>query len=375
MKWSWRLGKIAGIDVFVHWTFLLLLGWIFLSHLHHPNDIALALQGVGFVLALFGCVVLHELGHALTARRFGIPTKDITLLPIGGVARLERMPEEPSRELQVAIAGPAVNVVIAIGLFVVVNLWVGLSPLTNVVLVGGHLMVKLMWINLVLAGFNLVPAFPMDGGRVLRALLATRVAYARATQIAATVGQTVAIALGILGFFYNWFLLFIAMFVYVAAQEESHLAQVKSVLRGVPVRDAMMTRFRTLSRDDPLGMAVDELLSSAQQDFPVLEDDRIVGVLTRRDMLKAMSETNRDVPIGQVLQKDCGAVEETEMLENAFNRMHENGCSSLPVVKAGRLVGVLTLESVGEWMMIHSPLGRAGPRGEIEDVLHVVPRS
>src|SRR5207244_1426998 len=182
MKWSWKVGSVAGIDLYVHATFFLLIAWVGITYWLAGGSAA-ALDGIAFILALFAIVVLHELGHALTARRFGIPTRDITLLPIGGVARLDRMPQDPKQELLVALAGPAVNVVLAAILFVVLELGEGLAAYGQVVRVGGSFLDQLFWVNVSLAVFNLLPAFPMDGGRVLRGLLALRMDYLRATQI------------------------------------------------------------------------------------------------------------------------------------------------------------------------------------------------
>jgi len=188
MKWQWKLGTFAGIDVFVHATFLLIVGWYGWTYWLETRTLTGALEGVVFILLLFLAVTLHEYGHALTARKYNIRTRDITLYPIGGMARLERMPEKPVQELRVALAGPEVNVVIAAILFGYLALTNALVPFSQLTLTTGSFIERLMFVNLSLVLFNLIPAFPMDGGRVLRALLAMNMDYVRATQIAATVG-------------------------------------------------------------------------------------------------------------------------------------------------------------------------------------------
>ena len=329
------------------------------------------LTGIGFILSIFGCVVLHELGHALAARRYNIPTKDITLLPIGGVARLERMPEDPKQELWVALAGPAVNVVIATILFILIQLWIDISTIYEIKLTEGIFLVNLMWVNVILVIFNLLPAFPMDGGRVLRALLAYRYEYVRATQIAASIGQFMAILFGIWGLFSNPFLLFIAIFVYLGAGEEAHMVQMKSIFKGVPVRQAMVTRFETLQEHDTVATAVEKLIAGSQHDFPVIDHDMIVGVVTRHDLLRALAEKDQQTPISQIMQRNCPVIDEKEMLESTFQKMRQGNIPTLPVVRGNQLIGLITLENLGEWMMVQSALRKTKARHEIEDIFNV----
>lgn len=233
---KWKLGKLAGIGVYLHWSFWLLPAWILLSAGGSPAG---AVGSVLFVFAIFGCVVLHELGHALMARHYGIGTRDITLYPIGGVANLERMPRRPSQELAIALAGPAVNVVIAGVLFsILLVAGIGAQGLMFSV-VGGSFLVSLLAVNIALVVFNMLPAFPMDGGRVLRAFLAMRVPYLRATEIAVRVGQGVAIVLGLLGLLTGGTLLFVALFVFLAAQAELAMARRQEMFEASSVVDAV----------------------------------------------------------------------------------------------------------------------------------------
>ncbi|UCF18565.1 MAG: site-2 protease family protein [Gemmatimonadota bacterium] len=359
MKWSWKLGEFAGIGVYMHATFLLLLAWVGVTHWIAEQSPEAVLFGIGFILAIFLCVVLHEFGHALTARRYGIRTRDITLLPIGGVARLERMPDKPIQELWVALAGPAVNVVIAVLLLLAILAVGGFQPVDSLSMISGPILERLLIVNVILVVFNMIPAFPMDGGRVLRALLALRLDYTRATQVAAGLGQAIALLFGFLGLFANPLLLFIAFFVWIGAAQESSMAQMRSSLGGIPVSHAMLTDFRSLSPRDPLARAIELILAGSQQDFPVVEEGRIVGVLTRGDLLSAVARSGQSAIVADVMRRDIQVVDALEMLETAFNRLQRGDCRTLPVMQEGRLVGLLTSENIGEFLMIRSALGRA----------------
>ncbi|MEF8816713.1 MAG: site-2 protease family protein [Salinibacter sp.] len=357
MKRSLRVGSVAGIGIFLHWTFLLLIAAIFAYYYVQSQSLGAALSGMGLILGVFLCVILHELGHALTARRFGVPTRSITLYPIGGLARLERIPSEPMKEFWIAIGGPAVNVVIAIGLAFILLLTGGTLAPEALQAPGSHALASLMWINAVLAMFNMLPAFPMDGGRVLRALLALRWDYAQATQTAANVGQAMAVLFGLVGIMtWNPVLLFIALFVYVGAQQESKQAMYRAFTEGTPVREAMVTRFTTLAVEDTLDDAIDALLAGTDHDFPVLEEGGVVGVLRRKQLIEALSERGRDTPVGEIADPDCFTTAPSAPLDEVFQQMNARSCSTVPVVEGGRLVGLLTLENVGELIMVSSAL-------------------
>jgi Zn-dependent protease len=286
VSWSLNIGKVAGTVVRLHITFVLFLAWIFASS-YVSSGAAAAWNTLLFVVLLFLCVLLHEFGHIFTARTFGVPTPYVTLLPIGGVAQLERIPEKPWEEFLIAIAGPAVNVVIAALLIVFAGAHLGTSAAMGVDDMQIPMVDRLATVNLFLALFNLIPAFAMDGGRVLRAALASHIGFLRATERAASIGQFTAFVLGFIGLFYNPILVFIAIFVYLAASSEAHSVALRAVSRGVPVRDAMMTDFITLQPETHVDEAVETLLRTAQRTFPVVDrSGSFVGVLDRGDILR-----------------------------------------------------------------------------------------
>ncbi|HJQ19599.1 MAG TPA: site-2 protease family protein [Gemmatimonadaceae bacterium] len=364
MKWSWRLGRLAGIALYVHATFLLLLAWVAIGEFQTSHEVGAAASGVAFVIAIFACVVLHELGHALAARRYGIRTRDITLLPIGGVARLERMPREPKEELVVAFAGPAVNVAIAGLLYLWLAISGGVPTFVDNASLGGAFLqrtfaARLLAVNLWLVLFNLIPAFPMDGGRVLRALLAMRGGdYTQATERAARVGRFFALVFGIVGLFVvgNPFLVFIALFVWLGAAGEAAAAQTEAFLDGIPVQRMMITDVHTLAPEDPLSRAVNYILDGFQQDFPVVSDGRVEGMLTRSAMLRALTEHGPDAQVGSVMTREFLQAQPDEMADEVLARLKACGCHSLPVVHNGELLGVLTMDNVGEYVMVRAAL-------------------
>ena len=360
MGWSLNIGSVAGTAIRIHVTFLLFLAWIFgVSYV--SGGAAAAWSGLIFMVLLFLCVLLHEFGHIFTARRFGVMTPDVILLPIGGVARLERIPEKPSEEFLIAIAGPAVNV--AIAALLVLFAGANLDPSHFVSIESGKvgLAERLAIVNVFLALFNLIPAFPMDGGRVLRALLSARFGYVRATEIAASIGQFVAFLLGFIGLFGNPLLIFVAVFVYLAAASEAHLVAIRAISQGVPVTAAMMTEFATLTPDEHVDAAVETLLRTSQGEFPVVDGlGRPVGLLARNDVIRALKERGPDAKVGDVMGTQIPTLGHRHCLDEAFRLLQQKSAPAVGIVDASqRLVGLVTSETIGEMLMVH----RAMPGG------------
>jgi Zn-dependent protease/CBS domain-containing protein len=362
MRWSFKVARIAGIDVYIHLTFLLVL--VYFGYLYYAPRESLddTIRGLAFVLSVFAVVVLHEFGHALAARRYGIETRDITLLPIGGVARLERMPREPWQELVVAVAGPLVNVVIAAGLLVGILIRGGFAPLPTGA--GENAMLalpftqQLFYVNVWLVLFNLIPAFPMDGGRVLRAFLAMTMDYVQATNVAALVGQGIAFLFAVVGLFGgNYILLFIALFVWMGAAGEASVAQMQAATAGIPVRRAMISDFVVVPPDATLRDVANHIIDSFQPDYPVVRGGRGVGVVTQAELLAGLSAEGLEVPVGRYMRTDFQTAAPGEMLDRALTRLRESTCPVMPVLADdGQLVGLLTAENVGELVMIREAL-------------------
>lgn len=354
MPWSLTIGRIAGTAVRIHITFLLFLVWIGFSA-YRSGGSGAAAENVIFIVLLFLCVLLHEFGHILMARRYGVQTPDVTLLPIGGVANLERIPEKPSQELAVALAGPAVNVVIA----VVLMLFLGASLPDDIQKIDDPqlgLLARLAGANIFLVLFNMIPAFPMDGGRVLRAILAMRMEKQRATAIAARIGQGFAFVLGFLGLFGNPLLIFIAIFVYIAAAGENQETALRAATSGLAAREAMETRFATVPVTASLEDAVEILLATGQHEFPVTDSfGKPVGLLVRENLITALRDRGRDSPVSDIMTVPVETVRADAMLDAAMQQMRVSGLPAIGVTDAdGVLIGLLTKENIAEMMLIKS---------------------
>ncbi len=361
MKGVLHLGRVAGIKIEVHWTFTLLLIWVVYLDLRRGGNLNSALMNVSLILFLFLCVVLHELGHALTARNFNIGTKKITLLPIGGVASLEKMPEKPQQELLVALAGPAVNVVIAMLLLMVVPLRTYLSmdaENLEALLTAPNfntLLFYLLIANIMLVAFNMIPAFPMDGGRVLRALLAFKMSRAKATEIAATLGQTLAVVFFILGLFFNPFLVLIALFIFIGAYGENQMVKQTTLLEGHLVRDAMLTQITTVRPDHTMAQIIDLLLASTEKDFVVVEDGQIVGTIYHKQIINRSKD--RNLLVRDFMNTAFSIMQEEGPLTEFFEVAAREKQRFFPVVDhSGVLAGAIDMTNVSEFLLIKNTL-------------------
>lgn len=368
MGWSFRIGRLGGTDIKVHVTFLVLLAWYAWTAYTDGGGPAAA-EAVVFLLALFACVLAHEFGHIGMARRFGVRTPDVLLLPIGGLARLERMPDQPRQELLIAAAGPAVTLAIALLLAALLRL-TG-SPLSTGSLVPGRLGLaqELLWVNVALLLFNLLPIFPMDGGRMFRALLAMRLGLRRATRIAARVGQFGAFFLGAwgLGLFSSWglspslVLVLIAVFIYLAAGAEATGVETQAMGHGLSVRQLMVTRFVTLPVHATLQDAVDALVAGEQREFPVVDNwGRLEGLVTRDGLIRGLAAHGPGASVERGMTTAVEPVGVEMPFEVALERLGRSGLPALPVVDGGgALVGLLTLDNVRDVLLVRQA-GEAG---------------
>jgi Zn-dependent protease len=356
MKGSFKLGKVAGIGIFIHWTFSLLILFIIFMNYKSGQNTTQIIWSVVFILCIFITVLLHELGHALAAKNYNIKTKDITLLPIGGLARLERIPEKPLEELIVAFAGPLVNIALAFitAFFISIpdsndKLMTELSHGVN----ADNFFLNFFLVNFWLAIFNLIPAFPMDGGRVLRALLSFKLPRNVATRIAARIGQFLAMAFIILGFFTSPFLIFIGIFVIIGAQIEADYTESKFILKGFKVQDVVMKDYQTIDADEKIKKAVELLLDSQNKIFLITENNIPVGTLNRDQIIMALSKKGDDEFIYNVMDRNLIILENNSLLENVFELIQQNKSTLMLVMENNQLIGTLDIENLLEFILIN----------------------
>jgi Zn-dependent protease/CBS domain-containing protein len=370
MGGSFKIGRFSGIDVRVHWTFLLLLAFYAFVGYQNSGSLAGALTPTAVIVALFICVVLHEFGHSLVAQRLGIVVRSITLLPIGGVSNLETLPEKPADEVKITLAGPLVNVVLA-PIFFGAGLLLGAEPrmptdlFTGIGSVG-QFFFYLGYLNVVLAVFNLIPAFPLDGGRVLRGLLATRLGAPRATEIASRVGQLFALAFFLIGLLGGNFLLaLIGVFIFFGANGEAQMVRQRELTSGLSVSDVMGTKPRTetVTPDHTFGQVLDSVIHGYQEDFPVVDQNgKLLGMITREEIMTAAHSPERYASVRDLMKTDVPTISsQADLFEEALPALRQSGLRALPVTEDGELVGMLTIEDVGQASLL-GPLPRAtGP--------------
>lgn len=354
MKRVLTFPKIAGIDVQIHWTFPLLIFWIVYNNVKAGLDTTQIIWSVLFILSLFACVTLHEFGHAMAARRYGIKTKDITLYPIGGVARLEKMPEKPAQELVVALAGPSVNFIIVLLLSpIMINADYTTGETSALIIHATNFLPMLGMLNLTLAVFNLIPAFPMDGGRVLRALLAMKLGRVKATQIAAGIGKLLAFGFIVIGFYGNPFLIFIGLFIILGASAEEKLITTQALIVELTARNAMMTNYITLEKEEPISKAIELLLGSQAKCFLIVDQGTPYGVIDRNDIIRGVKEFGEHQPIGLVTQTDLVYVNSTTPLNDVYMEFKITRTPLILVKDHDQLAGVIDTDNIAELIMIH----------------------
>ena len=359
MKANLNLGRISGIKIKIHWTFFFLIAWIVFDELKRGGNMQSVLFNISFVLAVFLCVVLHELGHALTAKRFGIRTKNITLLPIGGMASLDKIPESPRQEFLVVIAGPLVNVVIAILLYFIVPvqeyLHLDFTEIFETLMrfTLQNFLFYLFIVNIGLVLFNLIPAFPMDGGRILRALLALKMNRVKATQIAASIGQFIAVIFLLIGLLYNPFLIFIALFIFLGAYGENKMVQHLALLSGHTVEEAMLLNITTFNPKDPLDIVVNKIISGTENNFVVVEDDIVKGVLYHKNIIE---NSNKNVLVEEIMTKTYKTIKDTDKLNKIYQLVYSAKQEFIPVVNNGKLKGAIDAINLSEYLLIQSKL-------------------
>lgn len=360
MRGSARLFSFKGIEIRVHFTFLflfLLVAYSFASEevKHGGQALVGALKGIGFITFVFFCVISHELCHSLTARRYGIKVRDITLLPIGGIASLSGFPDDPRQELAISLAGPLFNFVLAFILGIPLLLYLGWERFWS----GGSgfpdILAYAFWINVVLGVFNLLPAFPMDGGRVLRAFLARRMDYQRATHIAALFGQIFAFIFAVWGLRHNIILFFIGLFIYFGATQEEAAVQIRTILKRFRVKDILSRGIEVVSPNDNMASVLEIIFHHRQEDFPVLDEGELVGFLSRQEILVGL-RSGSDKVVGDIMRRDFVAVSPQESLVEVQRKMQESGTKALPVVEEGKVAGLVTLEDISKiYLFMSSP--------------------
>lgn len=352
MKWSFKVGSIFGVPLNVHITFILLL--ILVYFVGGSVIGAGGFQGVVFVVLVFASVVFHELSHSIVARHYGIKVEDITLLPIGGVARMADTPEKPIQEIVIAGAGPAASLFLAFLLWFVADIF-GTGITITDMSIRGSLLAELTAVNFILAVFNLLPAFPMDGGRILRGFMGLYLSPYQATRIAVGIGQVFAIGMFFLGILSgNFFMILIALFVYLGAETEERQMGIMVALGGSKAQDAMISELHTLNPDQTVADAAIRFCKGFQSDFPVMDDRRLIGLVTREAIVDTLHQKGPSTPVFEIMARDFPVASEQTPLTEILRKMQSTNSKAVPILNHGELKGLITLEQIGRYNMLCS---------------------
>jgi Zn-dependent protease/predicted transcriptional regulator len=358
MGWSLNIGKIFGIRFRIHITFFLLVAFIFVSVLR-DDGLKKAFIATAFICAVFACVLIHEIGHSLIALLFGKRAKSITLLPIGGIAALEELPEKPLQEIAMAIIGPLINLAIAALIFLFIGSWTGIGEPNLYPDSTRSFFAELINVNIFLALFNLIPAFPMDGGRVLRGVLALKLNFLKATNVAVIIGQAFATLFIFIGLFTNWWLALIGLFLYLGAGSEKQQTVLRSYLHQVPVKEAMTTEFVSLSPDALLSTVLQHFHHGLQENFPVIDNQKIIGILTKDSILSSLREKDLNIPVWKIMDTDFVSVSPDTSLDNVYKLLLSTRKNALIVTDQQTVVGIISLDGISRFFMVRSALNKS----------------
>jgi Zn-dependent protease/predicted transcriptional regulator len=358
MRWSVPIGRVFGITLRLHVTFIIFLAFIGYSGFVDEGWNG-AMWAVALFSSIFACIALHELGHSVVAQELGVQVKSITLLPIGGVAALRNIPENPWHEIAITLAGPMVNAVIAAALLPFTGLPSRLFFVAIPQDVHG-LLLNLAQANITLFLFNFIPAFPMDGGRLLRAVLALALSYRRATAIAATVGQGLAILFILAGLKFSFWLVIIGLFIFMGAEGEERIVRMRSFLHDLDVEEVMSRDFVTLTPHANIGEGLRMVYQTGQDDFPVMDGDRLVGLVSRAAMVATANNIGPQIAVAEVMDIDVPVVSPQNKVLRVYEEMMSEGRTSFPVVDGDRVVGLLGLENISRYLLVQSSLKPSG---------------
>ncbi|OEK00999.1 hypothetical protein BFP97_05505 [Roseivirga sp. 4D4] len=354
MKGSLFLGQFAQIKVYVHWTFFILFAFIIYSGVSAGQSVDAIAWHLLFLITIFGCVILHEFGHALTGRRYGFKTKDIILLPIGGLARFEKLPENPIQEFVVAIAGPMVNFAIAFVLYFITQPSAHMILNLDLSSINQENFVTLIWIvNLSLGLFNLIPAFPMDGGRIFRAILSMFQPREKATKNAARLGLLLALGFIVLGLYYNPFLIFIGGFIILSASSESSIVSAQALLEGHKAGDIVMHNFSSLNHDLSIAQASEAVLDRQSTHFVIYSDSKeVVGTVNRDQIIKSLKVMDHKTTLSSIMNPVLEHIPAETSLKELYTSQILRNNVMVPVTENGEVVGVINLENILEFLAI-----------------------